>query len=332
MLSYIIKDYSHLNLADVKKVLAISHTDLDGVGSYLIVQELFKDAEVTKILTSYDDLDEKLSKLINNSNSEAYDLIFITDLCLKNMGLADKLNDKFGNKLVFLDHHKTSIESGMDKYDWASIVIADENGKVQSGTSLLMQFIDNTNLSKTISSELYENIVKFSETVRSYDSWEWSKNNNILAYNLNELLYLYGRAEFTHQFSERKLNPLLNSNDLGVLKGASLKYEQLKRSTMSKLKEITLKDSEGTEFNFKLTFSTESVSQLGNDISEQYPEFHGVMLVNINMGSVSFRTCRDDIDLTKIAKIYEGGGHAKACGCKLTPQLFKLVAKSLALL
>ena len=53
-------------------------------------------------------------------------------------------------------------------------------------------------------------------------------------------------------------------------------------------------------------------SELGNVLSERHPELDFIAIIKQN--SVGLRCVKDKINLTEIAKHFNGGGHKKASG------------------
>ena len=52
-----------------------------------------------------------------------------------------------------------------------------------------------------------------------------------------------------------------------------------------------------------------------------FPEYDFIEIINFSSNGVSFRTRKDDVNLTKLAKVFNGGGHPKAAGCPIPNEL-----------
>ena len=65
-----------------------------------------------------------------------------------------------------------------------------------------------------------------------------------------------------------------------------------------------------------ITFADKYISELGNKLCELHPELDFVVLINMSTLAVSYRTVKDDLDLSDIAKRFGGGGHPKASGSR----------------
>ena len=64
-------------------------------------------------------------------------------------------------------------------------------------------------------------------------------------------------------------------------------------------------------------------SELGNELGKEYPHLDYIAILNIGGKRVGFRTIHDDVDVSKVAGHYGGGGHAKASGCSLTDEAYQ---------
>jgi nanoRNase/pAp phosphatase (c-di-AMP/oligoRNAs hydrolase) len=65
-----------------------------------------------------------------------------------------------------------------------------------------------------------------------------------------------------------------------------------------------------------VVFAEKYFSELGNKLCQMHPEIDFVAMIDMS-GTVSYRTIKDNIDLGKdVAKLFGGGGHAKAAGSR----------------
>lgn len=60
-------------------------------------------------------------------------------------------------------------------------------------------------------------------------------------------------------------------------------------------------------------------SELGNILCTQYPEFDFVAMTDMTFKKISFRANKTDVDVSVVAREFNGGGHPPAAGCALTP-------------
>lgn len=168
----------------------ISDNDLDGVGC-LYLGELAFSEDSTFIASPTRDIDEMVREFIHNEWDKET-LLIITDLSVGEE-VAVEIDQKVqeGYQAVLLDHHPTALE--LNKYDWATVKITNEEGEKVSGTSLFLQYLnENHNFMNT------RMILQFTELVRSYDVWDWAKTGNQQAKRLNDLLYMLAGTASAH--------------------------------------------------------------------------------------------------------------------------------------
>ena len=90
-----------------------------------------------------------------------------------------------------MDHHKTEIEEGNNKYDFVNIIIENNMGVKESGTSLFYKYLlDNNYLEE---SKILNEIVQWT---RQYDVWDWQKENNYNAKKLHILFETLGYKKY----------------------------------------------------------------------------------------------------------------------------------------
>lgn len=295
------------------KIKLFTHNDMDGIGCAILGLLAFnKDINIE--YCSYGNIDEKIEKFLESEASLSYDEVFITDIAPENENTI-KLLDKYYNnseiELQLLDHHLTSLS--LNKYPWADILIEDKKEKV-CGTSLLFDFL--------IEYEYLEynyELENFVEKVKRYDTWLWKeKYNDIDAKKLNDLLYILGRDRFIDKIIKAITHGegLFDDADKLLLE---LEQEKIDRYIENKDKELITKEIKS--YTSGIVFGEQYHSELGNKLSELHPELDFIVIFNIAK-AVSYRTNKDMINLGEdIAKVYGGGGHAKAAGSPVLADL-----------
>ncbi|MDF2856309.1 MAG: oligoribonuclease, partial [Neobacillus sp.] len=115
----------------------LSHNDLDGVGCGILAKLAFGDQVKVKY-NSVSGLDREVEWFLENEDKETF--LFITDLSV-NQKNEKKLELFFqaGGKVQFIDHHKTSLH--FNEYDWAHVVVEDDEGTLTSATSLFYEYL-----------------------------------------------------------------------------------------------------------------------------------------------------------------------------------------------
>ena len=282
-----------------------THTDLDGVSCEILGRIAFgKDIDVVRC--GYGNIDDKVEEFINSD--EEYDKLFITDISVKKE-LADALNN-VSDKVILLDHHKTAL--WLNKYPFALVQVEDESVGKMCGAYLFYEYLkkNHEEFNDTLALKLF---VKY---VRMYDTWEWKeKYDNIIPKRLNDLMYMDGPNEFIDKMIYRLGNNLAIFDDTDLMK---LQIEQTYINSYIAQKNETLivNDSLFPEHIVGIVFADKYISELGNKLCELHPELDFVVLINMSTLTVSYRTVKDDLDLSVIAKGFGGGGHPKASGSR----------------
>ena len=282
-----------------------THTDLDGVSCEILGKIAFEE-DINVVRCNYGDIDAKVEEFINSA--EEYDKLFITDISV-NKEIADKLLS-ISDKVILLDHHKTAL--WLNEYLYALVQVEDESIGKMCGAYLFYEYLkkNHKEFDDTPALKL------FIDYVRMYDTWEWKeKYDNIIPKRLNDLMYIDGPNEFIDKMVYRLGNNLFIFDDTDLMK---LQIEQTYINSYIAQKNETLmvNDSLFPEYTVGITFADKYISELGNKLCELHPELDFVVLINMSTLTVSYRTVKNDLDLSDIAKRFGGGGHSKASGSR----------------
>ena len=281
-------------------VKLITHGDLDGIGCEILlryVEGIFGNNVDVTIAEAYN-VNKVVEYNLNKLKNGEYTKLFITDLSISNE-LAKRIDDNMN--VVLLDHHPSA--EFLNKYKFANVITESARGKT-CGTSLLASyyhvFLQHAN----------PQLVEFVELVRQYDTWEWKdKYNNIYAKKLNDLLYILGREKFVNLM----LQKICNNEDLfdeTINLVLELKQNEINNYINIKEKDLIIKNVLG--YTVGVIMADMFSSELGNVLSERHPELDFIAIIKQN--SVGLRCVKDEINLTEIAKHFNGGGHKKASG------------------
>lgn len=290
-----------------------THTDLDGVGCAILAKRAFGE-DVDIEYCNYDEINLKVEEYFN---SDLEHECHITDISI-NDELANKI-DGSNKKYQLLDHHSTALE--LNKYEWCSIQIENEDTHIKtSGTEMYYKWLINNGY--LIGSKVLD---RFVELVRNYDTWRWSTlgDNGIICKQVNDLLYLYGRDRFIDWcLSELHFDtfPKLYDSDKLVLE-----IEQNNIDNYIKKKNEQMLIMPICDRTCGVVFAERYFSELGNKLCQMHPEIDFVAMIDMS-GTVSYRTVKNDIDLGKdVAKLFGGGGHAKAAGSRFAGAQFDVI-------
>ncbi|MRG85755.1 DHH family phosphoesterase [Salinibacillus xinjiangensis] len=299
----------------------LSHNDLDGVGCGILAKLAFGD-QVKVRYNSVSGLDREVEWFLENDEKDTF--LFITDLSVNEEN--EKRLEEFsceGGKLQLLDHHKTALH--FNNYDWGHVVVEDAAGKLTSATSILYDYLVNH-----LYLEPSPAIAEFVELVRQYDTWEWEKNDNQAARRLNALFYLISIDEF-----EAKMIDRLFSSDyfyFDEFETKILEMEDKKANRYIRKKKRETVQTYIGEYLAGIVYAESYHSELGNELVKEFEHLDFIAILNISSKRVGFRTIHDHVDVSEIAALFGGGGHAKAAGCSMTEDAYqKFVADTFPL-
>lgn len=290
------------------KVFLISHiADADGITPVVLTDLVFDEYDYHLLEPS--EVDDYMLECFDNNLFDNYDYVFVTDLCFtdKIASIIDNMDLK--NKIQVLDHHYSRLN--LNKYDFIE-VIDEENGKKESGTSLYYRYLLKNYPSKLLSKN---SVSKLVDLVRSGDTWEWKKTNNIDARNISTLLANYGNDRYIEKYSK-----FLRENDefyFDDIDNTIIEIDNRRRKEYIEncIDKVIIKDIKG--YRVGIIFAELYRSELGNDLAEYYKdEIDFIMIINMNR-SISFRGIKDEFNLGEIAHLLDGYGHKLAAGAPL---------------
>lgn len=299
-----------------------THTDLDGVGCQIVANHVFGARNVNTTHCDYKEVNQKIADFINSGEVNNYFKVFITDISV-NEEVAELIEKQGQGKFSLIDHHATALWLN-DKYTWAHVDIKWDykskiypDGKLACGTDLFFGFLENFGY---INEHMPLNeLAAFAEKVRRWDVWDWKNVFGGEEYpkQLNNLVYLVGRKAFVDRWSTN-LNLNLSEGEKLVL---SIEERRISKYIEEVGKNIFPQVIAG--YNAGVVFAESYSSELGNALAEANPQYDFIAIVNAKQRTISYRGVRDDIDLgASVAKLYGGGGHAKACGSQIEHAVF----------
>lgn len=286
-------------------MLIISHkADPDGVTPIVLSKLVFKDFKY--ILADIDEVDKFV---MDNIDEE----IIVVDLNISEE-TADYILNNNKNVLVF-DHHLSNKD--MNKYPFIKVV--DVDGIKQSGTTLYYKFLlekyNNDLLNKDVTKKLVEH-------VRTMDTYDFSITSKEEANNIVVLFKIYGRELFIDKF----YNVIINSNELYSKEDLNLiELENLRIKRYIEEKEIIEISLDNKKVG--VVFAERNMSELGNYLVNKYDYLDYVILINVDK-SISYRG-NNKVDLSVVAKKYNGGGHFNASGSPIPIDLKEKIIKEI---
>lgn len=295
----------------MNRVKIFTHCDLDGIGCAVLAKLAFgNDVDIS--YCGYDDIDEEVLSWhfsIENIMTPCY----ITDISVNEETAAILNKNRSG--LFLFDHHATAL--GLNKYDWAMVQVENEDGIKTSGTELFYEYLNFMRYFNDMRMYSLRNIELFVEMVRDYDTWRWKElgEKGELCKQLNDLFYIYGREKFIaiciNRITSDVTFPNFQDLDKVLLEN---KQREIDKYIEAKDKQLH-RYCDRFGYICGVVFADRFVSELGNRLAELHPELHYIAIINVDGGTVSYRSVKDDIHLGEsIAHSYGGGGHAKAAG------------------
>lgn len=302
------------------------HTDLDGVGCAILAYLAFGRENVDVEYCGYDDVDKKVEKFWTTGGDAKYNAVYITDISISD-DLAKLIDTHFtGRKGWHLfDHHATALE--LNKYGWCDVRVfynpdPDSETWKTSGTEMFYDHLHRCGYFDNFDNTTQQNIIKFVEIVRDYDTWRWKEElgeEGLVCKQVNDLFYIYGRDEFIEWVLKRLKYygsypsfPAFSEIDRVLLKQ---QQKDIDIYVKQKEKQLMVFHDPMNGITEGVVFAERYCSELGNRLCELHPELTFVTIIDISNGKVSYRTIRDDIDLgDEIAHSHGGGGHRKAAG------------------
>ena len=125
-----------------KKILILTHgSDVDGIGCLILARLAFGGIDY-ELFSNNSNLEEKFKIYCEKGSLRKYTNIFITDLALFEPLLSIVNDDPTLKKKVrIFDHHQGAIDRGCAKYDFAHIIVKDDNGLKKCGTQIFYEYL-----------------------------------------------------------------------------------------------------------------------------------------------------------------------------------------------
>jgi Predicted phosphohydrolase (DHH superfamily) len=283
------------------KYLLITHTDLDGVSPIILLNLFGKEFDYfnVEVHEAKDFLEEKLKEGL-----DIYEKIYITDLSLSEESYKIMEESEYRDKIFVFDHHASHLFAK----EYKNVTI-DIN---ECGTTIFYKYLEKEN------GKINDGILDYINNVRDIDIWLWEQNNNMTAVRLDNLFRIYGKDVFIKQMCERlETADKFEFNELETM----LIESQEKRAREYMIK----KEKEIFKINYLdkkavAVYADRHKSILGHHLAKKNPDCDYVIVINPS-GGISFRSEKEDADLTKVAATLGGGGHKKASGASFPKEL-----------
>lgn len=308
------------------EVLLFTHSqDIDGMGCAVLARKAFGD--YTLVPTKTFEITKNVENYIKSKKIYDFDKIYVTDLCIKEPVLKFIDNDEIlKNRLLVLDHHKTEIEEGNNKYDFVNIIVQ-KNGRKESGTSLFYNYLIQNNYLQR--SNILDELV---EWTRQYDVWDWESKNNINARNLHVLFEVLGYDAYLKIINDKvdKLNSIVfNNYEKEVIDKFN---KEMEKDILNILNDMKCVDLSIDGNIFKVGF-VKCPYKYRNDMNKFIKKnnvynIDAVGMIMTDIETVSYRQVKD-VDVSIISKYFGGKGHRGAGSNLQENEKFKMVINSI---
>lgn len=308
------------------KVLLFTHSqDIDGMGCAVLARKAFGD--YTLVPTKTFEITKNVENYIKSKKIYDFDKVYVTDLCIKEPVLKFIDNDEIlKNRLLVLDHHKTEIEEGNNKYEFVNIIVQ-KNGRKESGTSLFYNYLIQNNYLQR--SNILDELV---EWTRQYDVWDWESKNNINARNLHVLFEVLGYDAYLKIINDKvdKLNSIVfNNYEKEVIDKFN---KEMEKDILNILNDMKCVDLSIDGNIFKVGF-VKCPYKYRNDMNKFIKKnnvynIDAVGMIMTDIETVSYRQVKD-VDVSIISKYFGGKGHRGAGSNLQENEKFKMVINSI---
>lgn len=277
-----------------------SHNDLDGYSINVVARYYNLKVDIKNINNKL--VDQELMNFFNSPDLHKYKKIFLCDV-YPSEEIAEYIDKNIDN-FVLIDHHKTG--EFLNKYSWAHID-THYKGKPACATQLFYHYlINNREIDKT---EIMDTYV---ESIRLFDTGEYMRERYSSKYCPNELsilFFVYFRNYWRHILPNLKKGYILSYSDVDVTTNMKNKIEMYSKQ---KQKEVFFIDFEGHETGVFFLEESLYISKILTDMHNIYPEIQLFMFINIP-NTISLRSF-GEVNVSKLAEKYKGGGHEMAAG------------------
>ena len=293
-----------------KLIKLITHDDLDGVGC-AILGKLAHGTKIDYVLCQNGKVDETVSRHLTTDS--VYDETHITDLSVSR-SLAQQIQESRNNYFLH-DHHKTALH--LNEFDWCDVrtsLLPDAPGaseRLTCGTELYYCWlVKNGYLTRSVALDV------FAKAICDYDTWRWVElgEHGKLSEKLNILLSEYGVEKFIAYFYNMlKHGPLnISREDEAIIENSKRREARIIDKKDSELHKIVFEN-----YIVGVVYADDYVNAIGNTLCLRHPELDCVAIVNCGHGGISFRSAKEDVDVSALAACFGGGGHKAAAGAPM---------------
>ncbi len=288
------------------KQILVTHSDFDGAACAVVFKTWFPDGVYYS--ENYDTVDNRIRDILEDSLP---DELYIADISPQDqqvISLLTFVNQTTSCKVFLFDHHKTAM--GLAEYGYAAKIDLSI-----CGAQLMYDWLTDNKFDYL--STPMPNLTPLSTLVwhaNDYDLWI---HQHPLSNTLNQLLRSIGFDRFVTRFTDDP-SPQLRPYEKLLIE---LEQEKQDQYIQEVIEHSTEWFSDSQDRSYALCFAEQYHSQLGHTILEDQDLEHAdyVIMVDLKNRRVGLRSRQNGVDVSEIAKAFDGGGHQAAAGFQLSP-------------
>ena len=317
-----------------KKVLLLTHIDIDAAGAAILIKLLYPNADI-KYCTNGAMSREIKYHVTNNDIADNYDYILACDISLSEEDAEEVNACKNKSKFVLLDHHPSALR--LNKYDWACCQVElledcyrkskyyGEADGFSSGASLMYDYLEFNGMFDDFEKDELDFIKILIHHIASYDTWDWNNVFNRCAASdrLNTLSEIYDVELFVDKYVGRIYDcnyVLFNDVDKLFLSAEERKIASHRERIKNSFELRTLYHND-KYYSIVYAYGGEYMQDTFEFMKELYPD-KDLYIINYGAG-ISLRSVKADINVGNIAMEYGGGGHEGAGGFKIPYEMLE---------
>jgi len=292
-------------------VQIISDSDLDGIVSAFIIEYALKLKGNYQVSVQYT-RPSTIDVVVHSLAEKEIDWVIFTDLCPKDVELL-KL---FNGRVTIIDHHRTGERRYKDAESFETYI--DASG-AHSAASLALKYSKERILTSDHPKYLQLNkLDRLAELTRDWDLW-------ILAIPESRILALASEVLSPREMASELKNCLDDENTYNfpptwinrvIYYAYKIALKEIEAS-----EELAVQTTGHRILNWNgVTFHliTAVCFGYGSVVADFLNRSNGgdnvILLLDLKERQFRIRTNRNDVDLSKIAELFDGGGHPKAAG------------------
>lgn len=286
-----------------------SHNDLDGYSINVIARYYNLKVDIKNINNKL--VDSELLRFFESPEYLKYKKVFLCDI-YPSPEMAEYIDKNIDN-FVLLDHHQTG--EFLNQYSWATV-----KSKIGNKSTCATELFYNYLIEKRIAKK-NDLIDIYVESVRLFDTGDYMRyeyDNKYVPQELSTLFFIYFRNYWRHMVPNLKKDYILSYGDKDVTTNMLTKIQMYSKQ---KQNELFFMNFEGIKTGVFFIEESLYISKVLSDIHILYPEIKMFMFVNVP-NTISLRSF-GEINVSKIAEKYGGGGHEMAAGFPCNINLLK---------